>query len=214
MAAQHGFYAGACGTPFTFCHVEWPWYNFLSSGIVRFVQGGVVKTFPYVPLFDMALSKRNSKPITIGDAEFRWAVAARSQADTEMVTVVVQPPDNGCRLAVTVPCRDYWLNIQSPPAPSYNIHAITPGFVGRLIDDARSLGWQPSSADPQFTVDCVLAEARGDDGEPPHACWQCPDCEQSYSEEIEFGEQPPLMSSCGRSKHHSGGRSTNVILFW
>ena len=23
----------------------WPWYNFRSSGIVRFVQGGVVKTF-------------------------------------------------------------------------------------------------------------------------------------------------------------------------
>ena len=167
-----------------------------------------------MPLVDMALSKRNSKPITIDDAEFRWALATRSQAVTEMVTVVVQPPDNGCRLAVTVPCRDYWLNIQSPPAPSYNMHAITPGFVRRLIDDARSMGWQPFSSGSQFTVSCVLAEARGNAEETCHACWQCPDCEHWYSDDIEFGEQPPLMSSCGRSKHHSGGRSTNVILFW
>jgi hypothetical protein len=37
---------------------------------------------------------------------------------------------------------------------------------------------------------------------------------QSFSEDPEFGEQPPLMSSYGRSKNHSGGRPTNVILFW
>ena len=178
------------------------------------LRSGVVKTFRCMPLVDMALSKRNSKPITIGDAEFRWALDTRSQADSEMVTVVVQPPDNGCRLAVTVPCRDYWLNIQSPPAASYNIHAITPGFVRRLIDNARSLGWQPFSSGSQFTISCVLAEARGNAGETCHACWQCPDCQESYTDDIEFGEQPPLMSSCGRSKHHSGGRSTNVILFW
>ena len=178
------------------------------------LRTGVVKTFRCMPLVDMALSKRNSKPITIDDAEFRWALATRSQAVTEMVTVVVQPPDNGCRLAVTVPFRDYWLNIQAPLAPSYNMHAITPGFVRRLIDDARSMGWQPFSSGSQFTVSCVLAEARGNADETCHACWQCPDCEHWYSDDIEFGEQPPLMSSCGRSKHHSGGRSTNVILFW
>lgn len=162
----------------------------------------------------MALSKRNSKPITIEDAEFRWALVARSQAETDSVTVVVQPPENGCRLAVTVPCRDYWLNIQSPPAPSYDIHAITPSFVRKLIEDARVMGWQPFCSDSQFTVSCVIAEARGDAGETCRACWQCPDCDYLYSDEIEFGEQPPQMSSCGRSMHHPHGRSTNVILFW
>lgn len=55
----------------------------------------------YMPLVDMALSKRNSKSITIDGVQFRWTVAARSQADTEIVTVVVQPPNNGCRLAIT-----------------------------------------------------------------------------------------------------------------
>ena len=42
---QHGFYAGAFGTPSHFGNAGWPWYNFRSSGIVRFVQGGVAKTF-------------------------------------------------------------------------------------------------------------------------------------------------------------------------
>lgn len=167
-----------------------------------------------MPLVDMALSKRNSKPITIDDVEFRWAVAARSPGDTDMVTVVVQPPDNGCRLAVTVPCRDPYLHIQSAPPPSYDVRAITPGFVRRLIDDACSLGWQPYSSDSQFSVSCVIADARGNAGETCHACWRCPDCGESYSDDIEFGEQPPLMTACGRSKQHSSGRSTNVILFW
>ena len=181
----------------------------------RYLRLRTVTSRPsHVPPIDMALSKRNSKPITIDDVEFRWSVAARSQPETEMVTVVVQPPNDGCRLAVTVPCRDYWANIQSPPALSGDVQAITPDFVRQIVGDARSLGWQPSSSDSQFTVLLVLAEARGNAGETCHACWQCPDCEDWYSEDIEFGEQAPLMSACGRSKHHSSGLSTNVILFW
>ena len=44
-AAQHGFYAEAFGTPWLFGNGPWPWYNLRSSDIVRFVYGGVVKTF-------------------------------------------------------------------------------------------------------------------------------------------------------------------------
>lgn len=162
----------------------------------------------------MALSKRYSDSITIGDAEFRWTLVARSQAKSDMATVVVQPPDNGCRLAVTLPYRDYWLNTETATAPSYNTQGITPGFIRKLIDDARSMGWQPFFNDPPFTISCVIAEARGTAGETCHVCWQCPDCGHWYSEDIEFGEEPPLMSSCGRSSHHARGRSANVMLFW
>lgn len=166
-----------------------------------------------MPLVDMALSKRNSNPITIDAVEFRWAVSARSQGDTDMVTVVIQPPDNGCRLAVAVPCRDPYLHPESDP-PSYDVRDIAPGFVRRLIDSARSLGWQPFSSDPQFSIDCVIADARGNAGETCHVHWQCPTCDSYYSDDIDFGEKPPLMSACGRSQHHPSGRSTNVILFW
>jgi len=166
-----------------------------------------------MPLFVMALSKRNTNPITVDDVEFRWAVSARSQGATDRVTVVVQPPENGCRLAVAVPCRDPYLNIETD-APSYDVRDITPGFVRRLIDGARRLGWQPYAPGAQFTIACVIAEARGNVGETCHACWQCPSCNEWYSDDIEFGQQPPMLTACGRSKHHSSGRDKNVILFW
>ena len=44
---QHGFYAVAFGTPSSFGNARWPWSNSRSSGIARFVKGGVVKTFRY-----------------------------------------------------------------------------------------------------------------------------------------------------------------------
>ncbi|MCH7725043.1 MAG: hypothetical protein IH991_00980 [Planctomycetes bacterium] len=161
----------------------------------------------------MALSKRNSNSIAIGDAEFRWTISSRKQGVTEMVTVVVQPPDDGSRLAVTVPCRDPYLDIDNP-APQYDVRGITPKLVHQLIDDAKSLGWCPNNSGPQFTVSAVIADARGKAGETCHVCWQCPTCNEWYSDDIEFGEQPPLMTQCGRTKHHPGGRETNVILFW
>ena len=44
--AQHGFYARPSAHLGSFGNgLPLPWYNFRSSGIVRFVQGGVVKTF-------------------------------------------------------------------------------------------------------------------------------------------------------------------------
>ena len=39
------FTLGPSGTPSNFVNAGWPWYNFRSSCIVRFVQGGVVKTY-------------------------------------------------------------------------------------------------------------------------------------------------------------------------
>ena len=39
------FLRWAFGTPSIFVNAGWPWYNFRSSDIVRFVLGGVVKTF-------------------------------------------------------------------------------------------------------------------------------------------------------------------------
>ena len=42
---QHGFYAAAFGTPSPFGNARSPWYNSRSADAVRFVYGGVVKTF-------------------------------------------------------------------------------------------------------------------------------------------------------------------------
>lgn len=161
----------------------------------------------------MAISKRNSRPIAIENDEFRWAVSARSQCETNMVTLVVQPPRNGCRLAVAVPCHDPYLDVAAN-SPAYNVRSITPGFVRRLIGEALVLGWQPYSPAPDFKVSSVVGHFTDVAGETCHVSWNCPHCDHSYSNEIEIGQRPPLVASCDRSKYHSDGQAANVILFW
>lgn len=164
----------------------------------------------------MSLSNHNSSSIVVNGTSFRWAVAARSQSETGLVTVVVQPPDNGSKLAVQVPCRDPYLNI-AQPAPEYDVRSITPRLVRQLIDDARSIGWNPFEHGPQFDVSflsATLQDEGGADGATCHVCWQCLVCNQWYSDDVEFGATPPIMTTCGRTKHHGHGLVAKFILFW
>ena len=164
----------------------------------------------------MALSKRNSRSITVADVEYRWTVSARSQAQSDMVTVVVQPPDDGCRLAVEIPCRDPYLKIQEPK-PEVDVRDVTPKLIRQLILDGQSIGWQSNQSGGQFTIPCVIADLcdeGGEHGATCHVCWQCPQCNEWYSDDVQFGEAPPLITACGRTKHHADQAQFNVILFW
>ena len=98
----------------------------------------------------MTLSSRNSSPIKIGDVTYRWAVDSRSQAETDCVTFVVQPPDHGQRIAVQIPCRDYWPKF-GEPEPEFNYQAVTPGLVRKVIDLAIELGWVPDHKGKQLS---------------------------------------------------------------
>ena len=54
----------AFGTPSHFGNAGWPWYNSRSSGIVRFVYGGVVKTFRCADeAFTMPLSAEQTQKL-------------------------------------------------------------------------------------------------------------------------------------------------------
>ncbi len=161
----------------------------------------------------MALSERNSNTIVVNDSMFRWTVAGRSQGLTNLVTVVVQATSNGSRLAVEIPCIDPYLNT-ALPRPEYSIRSITPKLVRHLIDEARSAGWNPAECGRQFDVSAVVASMRGEAGETCHACWQCPFCSESYSEDVEFGSEPPMFATCGRTRHHNSGQVGNFMLFW
>jgi hypothetical protein len=55
------------------------------------------------------------------------------------VLVIVQPPNDGQRLVVEVPCRDPYLNIQESK-PDVDVRDVTPGLVRRFMDDARAMG--------------------------------------------------------------------------
>jgi hypothetical protein len=162
----------------------------------------------------MMLSHRNSRPIVVDDTEYRWAIAARSQGQTDRVTVIVAPPNNGQRLAVDIPCRDPY-----PPSPmtEFDVRSITPALVRQLIVDAALLGWLPTVKKHQFAVACVIAsllDDGGDKGATCHVSWQCPECAEWYSDDIDFGQTPPLMTTCGRTRHHANEAQTTVILFW
>ena len=98
----------------------------------------------------MALSRRNSSAIKYDGVIFRWAIAARSQGATDMVTLVVQPPENGQRITVEIPSRDHWLKIDEPE-PEFNYRCITPSLVRKCMELALKLGWSPDSQGPQLS---------------------------------------------------------------
>ena len=98
----------------------------------------------------MTLSRRNSSAITVGDVTFRWTIVARSQSETDMVRLVVQPPEHGQRLTVEIPSRDHWLKFDEPE-PEFNYRCITPSLVRKCMDMALDLGWSPDAKGPQLS---------------------------------------------------------------
>lgn len=135
----------------------------------------------------MALSNRDSTAIVVDGTLFRWTVSSRSQHTTNIVMLVVQPDNNGSRLAVEIPCCDPYLDLGNVPDET-NVRSTTPEFVRRIIIDAKSIGWEPSNHDRQFDVRLVVATMRdegGEEGATCHVCWKCPLCNQWYSDDVE-----------------------------
>ena len=164
----------------------------------------------------MTLSKRNRRQITVDGTTYDWTVGARSQAETDRVQLLVHPPDPGQRLSIEIPSRDHFASI-GESAKDHNVCAVTPKLVRQLIQFALFYGWTPAESKPQFDIACLIAtlsDEGGESGATCHVCWQCPTCDQGYSEDVEFGAQPPLMVECGRRNHHPNGDTTIRVLFW
>ena len=128
------------------------WYDIRDTYIVRFVADGCRKNLPLSApsCWPMTLSRRNSSAITVDDVTFRWTIVARSQSDTDMVRLVVQPPEHGQRLTVEIPSRDHWLKCDEPE-PEFNYRCITPSLVRKCMDMAVDLGWSPDTKGPQLS---------------------------------------------------------------
>jgi hypothetical protein len=60
----------------------------------------------------------------------------------------------------------------------------------------------------------VLGVLRGEEGETRHICWQCPTCESWYSDDYNSDLANPYVTCCGRSRHHSTGKSLTVLVSW
>jgi len=87
------------------------------------------------------LSKKKSRPITVNDQKYRWAIAP----DGEYVTLVVQHAEsNGQKLEIIIKTdvNRFWLEF--PNTGDLNMRVVTPSLVSNLIEEALNLGWLPT----------------------------------------------------------------------
>ena len=89
----------------------------------------------------MALSKKKSRLITIGDDRYRWLVSSNSGYN---VFVAEMEGVKGCKIEVYF--ERYKNKFGSPPLlkdPS-NLVIIKPGDAASIISQALKLGWAPT----------------------------------------------------------------------
>jgi hypothetical protein len=99
----------------------------------------------------MALARKNSRLISVGNVAYRWTVRRRptySQglADSPLSFAVELADHRAGRLLVSLPVArpDNWLH-----APS---GVVTPALVATCIADARDRGWDPARAGPALRI--------------------------------------------------------------
>ena len=160
----------------------------------------------------MSLSKRRSRPITIDDRNYRWTVSNRRQGKNDLVAVVIEPIDDGCRLVVEVPCEDRFLNIETKPPP-YDVGSTTPNFVRRVTTHAQRHGWRWDADAPEIRFAFTLATSCRDNGEHKQVNWRCPNCQRKHERQIGLQDPSPILSFC----EESGGnrqRRMNYAIYW
>src|SRR5258708_7876159 len=97
----------------------------------------------------MGLKRKGSRLICVGDESYRWTVSRSIQAETGTISVIIEPNENpGRRIAVRVPCRDFWLDFSdlrdAPPAGFSDAYRpVTPAMVQKIVLAALAAGWSP-----------------------------------------------------------------------
>ena len=100
----------------------------------------------------MALSTKNSRPITVNGTHYRWAIAP----DSGYVTLVVeQSQGKGQRIAVQIltDIHDFWTEF--PNVKGLNLKVVTPKVVRQCILEALCAGWKPAMPGTQMDFDLL-----------------------------------------------------------
>lgn len=100
----------------------------------------------------MALARKGSRRISVGDAEFRWKVHGRptycqAMGWSPLTFAVQQVCGPGARLVVSLPCA-HPSNCLGLPAG-----VVLPRTVTTAITAAMGRGWQPSKPGPEFRLE-------------------------------------------------------------
>lgn len=100
----------------------------------------------------MALPKKNSRKITVGEVDYRW---------TESVTIL---DDGNCRVNLTIESmlatakRIYATCVSRCDSPGDREKLTTPANVAAVIQHVVKNGWKPASATATATDDCRIAD--------------------------------------------------------
>lgn len=99
----------------------------------------------------MSLARKTSRIINVDGGSYRWSISgARQGATGEIILVVELDETPGQRLAVLIPCRNYWIDF--PQLDRYrndipeNIdayHPVTPARIAEIVRTALAHGWTP-----------------------------------------------------------------------
>lgn len=120
----------------------------------------------------MALNSRRSRPISVDGVTFRWTVSNQQEGS---VILVIQPAENGQRIAVKIPFRDYWSDLKDLTDGTLEYDAahyqpVTPSLVERCIRAAKLADWNPGRSATQLDFEIVdlLPEIDVSRNEPPN----------------------------------------------
>ncbi len=95
------------------------------------------------------LSKKKSRPITVGNEKYRWAIAP----DGQWVTLVVQDHQiNGQKLEIVIQVHFSQINPDTGETIALPMRIVKPALVAELIEKALQFGWQPKAAHPPLEL--------------------------------------------------------------
>lgn len=104
----------------------------------------------------MALNRKNSRRIVVGEEAYRYKVSATSPDENRnyRLNVTLQREAGGSRLEVRgLVTRDFWLDISQPGEKrSEDYPAVMPQHIQTIIELAIKAGWQPQTTGPSFVL--------------------------------------------------------------
>ena len=103
----------------------------------------------------MTLRKKHNRGIVIDGTEYRWTVSSRQQCGAGRIVLIVEPQTQPShRIAVDVPCRDFWSDVSTDhPIDLKDYRPVTPGIVRDVILSAIALGWNPTQPGRQLAFE-------------------------------------------------------------
>lgn len=101
----------------------------------------------------MALPKKGTRGITVGEQRYRWVISSAAKG---LLTLTIQHNGgNGqlIRVYVKSDVNDFWA--EYPLVKHLDMRVIKPSDVAAIIEEAMNLGWQPEQKGTPLSFDLI-----------------------------------------------------------